>query len=521
MGGQQLLPDSSQQSSTQPLVFQAFSLFGKSGTLTKLMEIPPYKPTDSLNGLRVLSMAWIILGHTFMMPQGVSGFSNMEDVKTTPLNSDTAGRNPLFSLFIFSAQSGVDTFFFLSGFLLSYLTLKEIRTGKLQVLGVIILRYLRLTPSLALTMVVYYKIWMYFGFGPFAVNFQESIKSRCDGSWWSELTYTMNFIPFDSDKVCMGWTWYLGDDMIFFIISILILPIYYRKRWLGWFIVLALTLLSLAVTAWLVVRHHLSIYMFDDHYKDISYWAYSKPYTRIPAYFVGLLAAWVLDDLEQRGITRETRPFTVSARMFAVASAAFAGAVLIFLTFIPCTDFGNNKDSWGTLVSVLYLSLSRPVWAMCWAAMTLLCYYDFLPLINGFLAHPYWAPWARLTYGAYLVHPLVIKLAAGRSLQFYTFNSWDMAYRFTGNAIMAYSGSLLLWILVERPCMTLFAPARKPRSKTADGAGRRSSNPTEPDACRSCSNPDVSPEKLSQLFLGNQSQSSSGSDLSAEKNRSG
>lgn len=20
-----------------------------------------------------------------------------------------------------------------------------------------------------------------------------------------------NFIPFDSDKVCMGWTWYLGN----------------------------------------------------------------------------------------------------------------------------------------------------------------------------------------------------------------------------------------------------------------------------------------------------------------------
>merc|ERR1711981_1410393 len=149
--------------------------------------------------------------------------------------------------------------------------------------------------------------------------------------------------------------------------------------------------------------------------------------------------------------------------MFARAGAAFAGALLIFLTFVPCTDFGDNKNTWGSLVSALYLGFSRPVWAMCWAAITLLCYYDFLPLINGFLAHRLWAPLARLTYGAYLVHPLVIKLAAGRSLQFYTFNTWDLAYRFTGNAIMAYSGSVLLWILVERPCMTIFSPARKPR----------------------------------------------------------
>jgi len=34
-----------------PLVVQAFSLIGPSGTITKLFEIPSYKPTDCLNGL--------------------------------------------------------------------------------------------------------------------------------------------------------------------------------------------------------------------------------------------------------------------------------------------------------------------------------------------------------------------------------------------------------------------------------------------------------------------------------------
>jgi peptidoglycan/LPS O-acetylase OafA/YrhL len=460
----------------QPLLIKAFSLFGESGTLTKLIEIPPYKPTDSLNGMRVLSLTWIILGHTFIMAQGISGYTNPEDIRLTPLNSDVAERRPWIQI-IFGSQAGVDTFFFLSGFLLSYLTLKELRQGKMKVLAAIILRYLRLTPSLAVTMLVFYKITVFFGYGPFAVRYQDSINSRCDGSWWSELTYSMNFL--DSDKVCMGWSWYLGDDMIFFIISIMILPLYHKSRMLGWASVIGLTGLSFGVTGWLVVRYSLSVYVFDDHYTRFSYWAYSKPYTRIPAYFVGLVAAWLLDEMEKRGITRETRPSSTLVKVSATVGAGLAVFVLLFIVFIPATDFGDGKDTWGpgdnnkNIWSVLYIVVSRPVWSMACALITLLCYYDFLPIINSFMSHPIWTPLARLTYGAYLVHPLVIKLVAARSLQYYTFSGMDIIYRATGNIIFAYSGSVLLWVLVERPCMTIFAPPRKLRNKS-DNASERS-----------------------------------------------
>merc|ERR1719443_2189466 len=183
---QQLLQTAPQQTAKHPLIVEAFSLCGKSGTVKKLMEIPPYKPTDSLNGLRVLSMMWIILGHSFLMPMGISGYTNQEDIIVSPLNKDAAEQNYWFCL-ITSSQMAVDTFFFLSGFLLSHLTLKELTQRKLKLAPAIVLRYLRLTPSLALTMLVYYKIWVYFGYGPFAPRFQDSITRRCDGSWWSEL----------------------------------------------------------------------------------------------------------------------------------------------------------------------------------------------------------------------------------------------------------------------------------------------------------------------------------------------
>merc|ERR1719387_1853721 len=111
----------------------------------------------------------------------------------------------------------------------------------------------------------------------------------------------------------MGWTWYLGDDMIFFIIAILLLPVYHRTKLVGWFTLLVIMAISFGVTTALVIRHHLSIYVFDDNYTRYSYYAYSKPYTRIPAYFVGIMAAWLVDELKDRGFTRQTRPNTPSA----------------------------------------------------------------------------------------------------------------------------------------------------------------------------------------------------------------
>merc|ERR1719498_1178929 len=177
----------------------------------------------------------------------------------------------------------------------------------------------------------------------------------------------------DSDKVCMGWSWYLGDDMIFFIIAMIVLPIYHRSRAAGWCSVLGLSAVSFGWTTFLIFKHNLSIYAFGDQYKEYSFWAYSKPYTRIPAYFVGLAAAWILDNMEARGITREARPSTVKAKIMASVVAVLAGLFMVFLVLIPSTDFGLHRNSWNNFATALFVNLSRPAWAACWSVVAILC----------------------------------------------------------------------------------------------------------------------------------------------------
>jgi len=235
---------------------------------------------------------------------------------------------------------------------------------------------------------------------------------------------------------------------------------------------------SCGITVWLLLRYKLSVYVFDSHYQDYSYWAYSKPYTRVPAYLVGVAAAWLLDELEHRGITRSNRPTGHIAQIGATVAAAFSVLVLLFLTFIPATDFGYyHKNSWGPVVSVMYLCFGRPVWAACWAVITVLCYYGYLPIVDGILAHRCWSPLARLTYGAYLLHPLVIKLSAGRALQYYTFSAEDMLYRYLGNTICAFAGAAVLWVFIERPALTLTSNMKK-------GSSNRSGAPANGQTSR-------------------------------------
>jgi len=277
------------------------------------------------------------------------------------------------------------------------------------------------------------------------------VYRRCDISWWSELTYTLNFIPFNSDDVCMGWTWYLGDDMIFFIVGILIVPLYYKFKTVAWATTGVLTLASLSITAWLVMKYHLAPEALDEHYQAYSLYAYSKPYTRIPTYFVGIAAAWILLAMEKRGITKQT------GWVGPIASTLlwiFAIGLTTTIVLLPATDHGYRKNTWSDIQSMIFLTFSRPMWGVCWAILTFLCYYGHAPITNGLLSHSFWTPFARLTYGAYLCHPLVIKLAGGCAVQYYTFSGMDLLYRMVGNTLLAYSASFAVWCYIERPMMT-------------------------------------------------------------------
>ncbi|KAK6176000.1 hypothetical protein SNE40_014370 [Patella caerulea] len=170
---------------------------------------------NCVHGIRFVSMLWIILGHTYNY-----GVVSQSDSQTTQNLIDADGLFKRFSFQgIMAAGFAVDTFFLLSGFLVSYLTLKDLRKRKITG-GYMFMyyfhRFWRLTPLYMIVLMTFSCLYKYMGDGPL---WPAAIKAAdyCKTNWWTNVLYVNNLV--NNHEQCLGWSWYLANDMQFYIIS--------------------------------------------------------------------------------------------------------------------------------------------------------------------------------------------------------------------------------------------------------------------------------------------------------------
>ena len=227
-------------SGVSPLDFvTAFSLFQTIPALLATKQGPGV--ITSLNGLRVISMTWVILGHSHaFLGMNIDNFSVMESVLSR--FSFQAVENAFFS---------VDSFFFLSGVLVAYLTLREMGRldGRFPYLHFYVHRYLRLTPTLAFVVFFGWFLTEHLTYGPFFKALSDPYTTSCSKYWWTNLLYINNLYPWMAEDECMGWTWYLANDMQFYVISPLILIFLYHWFPVGVVIVGVFLVMGFVITA--------------------------------------------------------------------------------------------------------------------------------------------------------------------------------------------------------------------------------------------------------------------------------
>ncbi|GFS33341.1 nose resistant to fluoxetine protein 6 [Nephila pilipes] len=182
-----------------------------------------------LHGIRCLSMIWVILCHGYAF-----SFIAVRNAAETLNYMDK-----WYSQIILNGFYSVDSFFLLSGFLVAHLFFQHCseKNGKMSWIYFYVHRYVRLTPVYMVVVGFYATLYGHLSSGPMWANVDTD--PNCQASWWYNLLYINNF-QIMKDQ-CMPWSWYMANEMQFFVISPLLLISLLRKYVLMYFFTISLS----------------------------------------------------------------------------------------------------------------------------------------------------------------------------------------------------------------------------------------------------------------------------------------
>eukprot|EP00756_Hemistasia_phaeocysticola_P028617 Hpha_TRINITY_DN16185_c2_g4::TRINITY_DN16185_c2_g4_i2::g.5527::m.5527 len=456
-----------------PRVVRCFDL---AAARDSLFRLSPRRDTSFLNGIRVISIMWVVLGHCLVWPR-YPGFDNQIELDKYYLQS------PRFVL-VPSGLLAVDTFFFLSGFLACYGLTDERKGWRKRVPGnnivkngfamimVYVDRYVRLTPLYGLLILFAVYLLQYMGSGPFWGMVQQGgeIGYNCDKYWYANVLY-MNNMPHYSDHLCYAHSWYLANDFQFLVVGVPIVVIFTRVPALAWFITIGLTLMSWGIVIW-------KVHTSQDAAMGGA--SYIRPYTRCAPYMYGLMACFLLR--QRRDCLRElvSRPL-VRTVAYVVGFGLMAGCVVLqWDAWKQCGGYGfcdrgvKWAHPWGGAMTRAFSWFYHFAWGLGLLILTIVWTAGAKEGAGGwvvdFLSYPGFEPLYRLTYGVYLIHPMVLVLLKLTVSHLIHYTDYWLLSTWTSGALGAYIASTITYLFVEHPCGQLW-DLISGKSKRSQGKG--------------------------------------------------
>ena len=268
----------------------------------------------------------------------------------------------------------------------------------------------------------------------------------------AHLLYIQNFK--EIAEGCLIWSWYLANDMQFFLITPW-LVIFYKKLPKQCIVaIIAIIICSIGVQSYVVYHYDLSVSYFYKSKGEFFEDYYVKPYNRINAYLLGIIIAWMYFEWKDKKsqdstINKLTRSWVDNVVLKWVL--IFVGLAITFVCVALHYVFNHDWERIVTWHNVLYIIVSRPLFVI---GLLLVIY----PVMLGkeknlfaILGAPFWNVLAKLTYGAYMFHCII--LFAEKSMDYHSIHFTFMRTMFSSIHIwvLSYLLSLILTLFIELP----------------------------------------------------------------------
>jgi len=461
----------------------------------------------AMNGFRVLSLWWVIMGHT-----GSGLFFNytITNYSFWGFNSHNYAFMQRWFFCLYAGLFAVDTFLFIGAVLVAFKASQEMErrrksqtltfVGELQFWTLYVVnRWLRILPVLA---VVLFLGWKFVGNmvdSPFWTFFYKWVyDERCKDYWWATLLFVQNFYPggasFGADpKFCVGVSWYLAVDMqlYMFVAPVVLIAWHYGfyskvvfrfRKVIGGVLLGLLLVGSLAWTTHIVVTKKVAWQFMGIGDYD-SY--YIMPWVRAPPYLCGLGLGLLLHHLTTKEGSAALKrlkgarwwTFTpvvagalvLMSLVIAAPGVYFADATTEMMPVTTATGAGLTEQE-----IEAYMSTRHTAWGIVMFILGGVCFIGRGWILSGMLKGWFWAPLAKLTYGAYLLSNLIQDVAAQTAFSnpiYYTtyfYLSWWVAF-----VCGSYFASFVMFMLIEAPCgnlQKLLLSCCMPRRRSESGS---------------------------------------------------
>ncbi|KAH8420432.1 hypothetical protein KR009_010307, partial [Drosophila setifemur] len=416
--------------------------------------------TSCLHGLRVFSVLWTMMVHTYLQMFAIGEnkvitpctcildkSESVSQSESCPLQFERViTERSVWYQVIGNATFSVDSFFFISGLLVTLLYLKQdrkhpaepcsfVRHSCQETLMMLLYRYLRLTP-IYLFVVIFNDFAVRQGLDSSVFQPAKIEHNTCRIYWWRNILYINNFFP--QREMCMMWSWYMANEMQFYVMAALLLALA-RK----YFKAVAVTLFAFLLSSWsisgIVSLQHQYTHKVALPFESFDF-LYDKPWQRVGSYIVGMFAGYILFKVKT--------PPQVSKRL---NLTLWTGSLAVLVLVI----FGVWEGQLSAVSTAFYVGVAHTAFACGLVWIVLSCCWGLAPTVNAILSYRALWPLSRLTYCAYLIHPIIMFICSSHMSGTVHLSNPLILTLFLGNAVVSFFSAFVISALFEAPVIRI------------------------------------------------------------------